>query len=269
MYCRAIIFFCFLSVVQAPAQAQSDSSEARQSIRSILVHDGSTFVRDAVDLFWAPGSFVGRDWICAGAIVGGTAALFPADEGIRDFSRRQHRATLDDLADIGNQYVVRDEIGPVLYLGGLFLHNEAVRVTGLQVIESLAFASTLTQTLKFGFGRSRPYLEEGAYRYRFFQRHENRHSLPSGHATNAFALYSVLAARIHRPWASVGFYGLATVAALSRIYVDAHWASDVLLGAAIGTVIGNAVVRLHETHAGKTCWRISPAPGGVKLTVNL
>ena len=42
-------------------------------------------------------------------------------------------------------------------------------------------------------------------------------------------------------------YGLAGLAGLSRIYDNKHWASDVFLGAALGTVIGKAVVKLNET----------------------
>ena len=266
---RPIILLCFFAVVQPPAQAQGDSTEACQSIRSILVHDGSIFVRDAVDLFWAPCSFDGRDWRYAAAIVGGTAALFPADEVIRDFSRRQHGRTQDALADISTDCLARDEIGPVLYLGGLLFRSEEVRLTGLEVFESLTFAATVTNSLKIIFGRSRPFLDEGAYRFRFFERNVSRQSLPSGHATAAFALYSVLAARVHRTWASVGFYGLAAVAGLSRIYRDVHWTSDVMLGAAIGAVMGNAVVRLHQTrrrHA--SCWSVSPTLGGMRLTLN-
>jgi membrane-associated phospholipid phosphatase len=41
-------------------------------------------------------------------------------------------------------------------------------------------------------------------------------------------------------------YGLASIAGLSRIYDDKHWASDVLLGAALGTVVGKTIVKLNE-----------------------
>jgi membrane-associated phospholipid phosphatase len=39
---------------------------------------------------------------------------------------------------------------------------------------------------------------------------------------------------IHRPWASVGLYGLATAVAWSRINDNRHWLTDVTAGALVG-----------------------------------
>ena len=44
-------------------------------------------------------------------------------------------------------------------------------------------------------------------------------------------------------------YGGATLVGLSRMYNNAHWASDVTLGAAIGTFSGIKVVRFNHSHA--------------------
>ena len=43
-------------------------------------------------------------------------------------------------------------------------------------------------------------------------------------------------------------YGGATLVGLSRMYNNAHWASDVALGAAIGTFSGIKVVRYSHAH---------------------
>ena len=43
-------------------------------------------------------------------------------------------------------------------------------------------------------------------------------------------------------------YGGATLVGASRIYNNAHWASDVALGAAIGTFTGLKVVRYSHQH---------------------
>lgn len=60
-------------------------------------------------------------------------------------------------------------------------------------------------------------------------------SMPSAHAANAFAL----AAAIGAPWAWV----LAVFVALSRVVAGVHWPSDVLVGAAVGVVLGTLVRR--------------------------
>ena len=43
-------------------------------------------------------------------------------------------------------------------------------------------------------------------------------------------------------------YGGAALVAISRMYDNRHWASDIVLGAAIGTFSGLKVVRYHHTH---------------------
>ena len=43
-------------------------------------------------------------------------------------------------------------------------------------------------------------------------------------------------------------YGGATLVGLSRMYHNNHWASDVALGAAIGTFSGLKVVRYSHAH---------------------
>lgn len=62
---------------------------------------------------------------------------------------------------------------------------------------------------------------------------------PSGHAAVAFALATVLAPYVQRPW-RVGLYALATVVALARVHIGAHLPLDVVGGAALGVVLGAA-----------------------------
>jgi membrane-associated phospholipid phosphatase len=45
-------------------------------------------------------------------------------------------------------------------------------------------------------------------------------------------------------------YAGAALTGISRMYNNRHWASDVLVGAGIGTFAGLKVVRYHHTHPG-------------------
>ena len=55
-------------------------------------------------------------------------------------------------------------------------------------------------------------------------------------------------------------YGGATMIAASRMYNNKHWASDVVMGAAIGTFAGTKVVRYHHSHPGNRIdkWLLHP-----------
>jgi hypothetical protein len=215
----------------------------------------------------APRRVGSKEWIETGAIVGGTALLFSLDESARSLSLRNQSQLGDRLASIGNGY--GGEVYPViimgsLYAGGLALRNGDIRLTGLTVFESVAFAGIVTTVLKSVFGRSRPYVEEGSTRFRGLQFQTETTSLPSGHSTVAFAVSSALSGRINNAWASAGLYSLAALTAASRVYGDQHWCSDVFLGAAIGTAVGMSVVHLHDDRKENSSIRILPMFHGLR-----
>jgi membrane-associated phospholipid phosphatase len=61
-------------------------------------------------------------------------------------------------------------------------------------------------------------------------------SFPSAHATTSFAAAAAYSRAL--PLASPLFYGAATMFAVSRPYLGVHYPSDVLAGAALGTLTG-------------------------------
>jgi membrane-associated phospholipid phosphatase len=64
-------------------------------------------------------------------------------------------------------------------------------------------------------------------------------SFPSGHAAAASALAACVAVQDGR--AAAGLWVLAFLGGLSRVYVGAHWALDVVAGWALGLLVGMAV----------------------------
>jgi len=67
-------------------------------------------------------------------------------------------------------------------------------------------------------------------------------SFPSSHAVNNFAVATLLSS-YYRRWRA-GFYGWASLVALSRPAVGVHYPSDILGGAVIGVCVALAVVIL-------------------------
>lgn len=65
------------------------------------------------------------------------------------------------------------------------------------------------------------------------------YSFPSGHASSSFCAATILSKCL--PNKKVVWYLLAGGIAVSRIYLNVHYPSDILLGALFGTLIGNAV----------------------------
>jgi undecaprenyl-diphosphatase len=67
-------------------------------------------------------------------------------------------------------------------------------------------------------------------------------SFPSGHAASAFAFASAVGGSL--PVAAVPLRSLATVVGYSRVHTGVHYPGDVVIGALIGTTIGEAVAAL-------------------------
>jgi membrane-associated phospholipid phosphatase len=68
-------------------------------------------------------------------------------------------------------------------------------------------------------------------------------SFPSGHALVAFAVATLLAPYLRRPWQLVAF-GLALLVCFARVYLGAHNPLDVTAGAGAGLVVGGGLTLL-------------------------
>jgi membrane-associated phospholipid phosphatase len=81
-----------------------------------------------------------------------------------------------------------------------------------------------------------------------------RRSFPSGHAATAFAAAALLLPLRRATWSRALVLALASLVALSRLAVGAHWPLDVLAGAALGWLCGGAALHLAQ----RSRWGLGP-----------
>ncbi|MEP6992661.1 MAG: phosphatase PAP2 family protein [bacterium] len=131
-------------------------------------------------------------------------------------------------------------------------HLPVVTDVSAHVGEALLITNVVSQIIRGPFGRARPYVTHDDQNSDFhvgkgFTSYDYR-SLPSLHSASAFAAASALTAEINerRPGAAwpVGavLYTAAAIPGLTRMYLDQHWASDVVMGGFLGAFIGYKVV---------------------------
>lgn len=209
--------------------------------------------------------FTARDaWIGAGFAVA-TVALTPLDRRIairlQDSTTQanrffHHGATGLELFASPGAFV----IGGSLYVVGRLGHYPRLADLGLHGTEAVVLATVVTGTIKGAAGRARPFVvgDTNPRDFKFgrgFSK-EGYTAFPSGHTTTAFAAASAVTAETSRWWPQstwyVGpvMYGGAAMVGLSRMYHNKHWASDVILGAGIGTFSGLKVVKYQHSHPG-------------------
>ncbi|MGH6833659.1 MAG: phosphatase PAP2 family protein [Methyloceanibacter sp.] len=104
------------------------------------------------------------------------------------------------------------------------------------VFVSVGGAGLLANLAKNIIGRARPKLFEsvGALDFKLFAFDPDYASLPSRHATNLFALATVIG--MLWPRGRVLLYTIAAWIAASRVLIGQHYVTDVVLGAILGTV---------------------------------
>lgn len=67
----------------------------------------------------------------------------------------------------------------------------------------------------------------------------SRASFPSGHSGNSFMTAMILSTYFGR---SISFFSLAVAIAASRVYLEDHYLSDVLVGSIIGLAVGQIII---------------------------
>jgi len=226
---------------------------------------------DVGHVITAPTRWDGDDWKHAGwgalAVVG---TAFIVDRPLRDEMRRQrpNNQFMLQVERFGAQYAPGVVGG--FYLAGVLGGNEnAVHVAEDSLAASLIASGLVTPSIKLVAGRARPRANQGV---NYFKPFSNANaSFPSGHTTEAFALASVIAGHYESPWVGYASYSIAGLVGVARTYHDAHFASDVVAGAMIGTLVGKSVVSYNlERRAGKVALLPDIGPGmvGLRLTGN-
>ena len=207
--------------------------------------------------------FTAEDALFAGGVIFATIAIAPLDKRFAEylqgapqtnrFFRRVSRV-VETIAQPG-AYL----IGTALYGIGRLADNERMADLGLHGTEAIIAGLLVTNLIKISAGRQRPYVDIDKPHDFGFMRGWNREqyrSFPSGHSLIGFAAAAAVVEETRRWWPqsvwyiAPAMYGGAGLIALSRMYDNKHWASDVIVGAAIGAFGGLKVVRYHETHAG-------------------
>jgi membrane-associated phospholipid phosphatase len=107
---------------------------------------------------------------------------------------------------------------------------------------SLLINSVVTDQLKASFQRHRPGSGDPYNAFDWRKGPKLKKSFPSAHTSNAFTTATVFAIQYKTTkWVPPVAYTLASLVGLSRIYDNAHWASDVLAGAAVGFLSAKAM----------------------------
>ncbi len=218
---------------EPPAPKQGKANASNCSLRTAV----KTIAEDELHIIKAPFSLNASTMKWNALVVGATGILIANDESVlhqvpaswHDTSINISNATLYGLgATAGGIFVT-----------GLITHDEHAVDTGIRSAEASVDSVILYAALKAIIARQRPYTGQGEGR--FFSGNWTAGSFPSGHATLAWTLATVMAHEYPNWPMRVLMYSAALAVSTTRVTGGVHFPSDVFSGAVIGFGVGTFI----------------------------
>jgi membrane-associated phospholipid phosphatase len=198
-----------------------------------------------------------KDWTLFGGVAAVTTLAFVYDDEIYDFVDgtfgNEKWNTASKCTDVfGEEYFILPTVALTYAVGAIGDHCRLKNMS-LAALQSFVYAEVASAGLKVLTCRLRP-SEVNSQQSTVnsqtwlgpFKSFKST-SFPSGHAMRSFALATTIAGFYpDKKWVGIVSYSLATMTSLGRVVSKEHWASDVIVGAALGYFIGRGVVKFNE-----------------------
>ncbi len=234
---RRIIAFAIILIFTASNSTAQNNYDLKQ------------FGEETVEFIKAPLSWDAGDFLTLGVIAAGTYALMYADQDINQMMRKDTSFAKSFPMEFGRYWgepVTSVVSSAALLIHGYATNDETTKKIGFEIGQSFLYTIAVTEVLKITIGRARPYTGNNPFTFDMFSFRESNWSMPSGHTSIAFSLSTVLAANTNSTFLKILAFTPAFITAVSRVYQNHHWTSDVFLGAFVGYFIGKFVTDLHQ-----------------------
>ena len=206
--------------------------------------------------------FTSHDLVATGVAAVATGVFMHYDQKIADWWQSPHVQGSQSLHHTVDQLTRLNEtpltIAAVATYGiGRLSHSKTAADVGLHWTEALIMTDVISQAIRGPLGRARPRVSpDDPFVFHGFKGFTDfgYRAFPSLHAAVGFATAAALTGEIRERnqnasrYAAPVLYALAMIPGTTRMYLNQHWASDVISGAFIGQLIGARVVRYAHTH---------------------
>jgi membrane-associated phospholipid phosphatase len=241
--------------MRAPAQANVMAEGDRRELlpgedpeNRLALPFARHLVQDQENFWSAPYHLRVKDFEWIAPLAGATAAFVASDRWIS----KQIPATWAENSKTASNFAAYSFMGVSVgsFLWGRVRGNDHLSEAGLLSGEAAINAAATTYVLKEVFRRERPY--DGTRQGTFF---EGGSSFPSEHAAVAWSVAGVWAHEYPGALSRTLAYGLAAAVTLTRVTSQQHFASDALVGSALGWYFARETYRAHhDVDLGGEAW---------------
>src|SRR5579862_1475487 len=200
--------------------------------------------QDQKDFWLTPVHMTGKQWQWTVPLAFVGAALLASDTAIEKHAPMSPSTVSHAVTASNAGLAVFAGAGAGMFVWGNLTHNQDQHETGLLAGEAAIDALLETEVLKYATARARPFTGDG--RGLFFHGGD---SFPSDHAAVSWAIASVIAHQYPGPVTQGLVYGLAGGVDIARFAGHKHFATDLLVGSALGWYTGRQVFRSHSRYS--------------------
>lgn len=252
----------FLTASQGLLSQDADTTTAEPVKKVGYV---ASYWHNGLALAASPLKWKGDDWAKAGGTIIITSLTILMDDAVTqpffDWKTSTGKAVGDVGYFIGNVPTQLGISAAALGVGAL-AHNKPLQYFALDNFQAQVYTGGITWLVKEIAHRARPRDNEDPLTwYGPFEGGKNE-SFFSGHSSIAFSTATMVFLHSKKKWwVGLVSYGIATGVSVSRLQRQAHWASDVIMGAVVGSAISSFVYKQQERRrnpSGKPKLKIIP-----------
>jgi hypothetical protein len=202
-------------------------------------------LKDQAAIWTSPARIRGDNFLLPAALVLGTTVTITVDHQIMS-SSKLNDASLNSHAESASNGLLGGFIAApaIIYVLGYIHHDDHATETGILAGEAMADSLVVNEVLKSVSLRERPTVDND--KGKFFQSSVGTgSSFASTHSILAWSSAAVIASEYDGPMTQLTAYGLAAGVSLTRILARQHFPSDVLVGSAVGWMVGRYVCHKH------------------------
>jgi membrane-associated phospholipid phosphatase len=157
------------------------------------------------------------------------------------------------------------------YAIGAWRKDDYLRQTSILTGEAIGDAIILNKGLQYATDRQRPNQGDGTGRFypHGLSTYPDGQSFPSNHSTAAWAFAHVVTDRYPSWKTKLLLYGLASTVSASRVVSRDHFPSDVLVGGALGYLVGGYVSRTRGEVSRRYSFSAINTPNGRGFQLNI
>jgi len=180
------------------------------------------------------------------ALVLATTLAITTDHQVMSSSRLQNSSLNSEASTASDGLAGGFVVAPAaIFAMGELHHDDHATETGILGGEAMLDSLPVSEVLKIISRRQRPTVDNA--KGRFFQSSVGfDSSFPSNHAIIAWSSAAVIASEYDGRLTQIAAYGLATGVSAARVLARQHFPSDVLVGSAVGWMIGRYLVHKHD-----------------------